>query len=121
MTQEQAGGLVLEFGITDRLRKAREHAGYANQKAFAELTGISRGTIANYENPEWKTRKSYILTQWALATGVDLHWLETGEGGPGGPDGEPAPDTKDPGNGDKLARLTAQKRSRAVTRRYLAA
>lgn len=107
MTQEQAGGLVLEFGITDRLRKAREHAGYASQKAFAELTGISRGTIGNYESPEWTTRKPYILEEWARATGVSVEWLRTGNGRPSGPtpDGGEAADAA-------LARLRAKKRSR---------
>lgn len=120
MSQEQAGGLVLEFGITDRLRKAREHVG-CDQKAFARLTGISRGTIGNYENPEWRTRKPYILAQWAMASGVDPHWLETGEGSPEPDPGESATDTNAADKSEKLARLTARKRDRAVTRRYLAA
>lgn len=104
MTQEQAGGLTLEFGIADRLRKAREHIG-ADQKQFAVLTGISRGTIGNYENPSYQTRKSYVIREWAMATGVNPDWLETGAGsssttpGPGGPDG-----------GEKLAKYTARKR-----------
>lgn len=107
MTQEQAGGLILEFGLTDRLRKAREHVG-CDQKAFADLTGISRGTIGNYEKPEWKTRKPYILTQWAMATGVDPEWLRTGEGQPmrPDPDGEPEDDRE-----AALAKLAGRKRS----------
>lgn len=122
MTQEQAGGLVLEFGITDRLRKAREHVG-CDQKAFAALTGISRGTIGNYENPEWKTRKSYVLREWAMATGVNLHWLKTGEGHPTTPDpeGEPVGDDREAA----LAKLGRSKRGRRgvppSTHRYIAA
>jgi transcriptional regulator with XRE-family HTH domain len=114
MTQEQAGGVVLEFGIADRLRKAREHIG-AGSAEFAELTGISRGTIAHYESPEWRTRKGYIVAQWAMATGVSVEWLQngTGEAAPTPGPGKSAPD---------LARLTAAKRSRArggdATRAY---
>lgn len=119
MTQEPAGGLVPEFTIADRLRKAREHIG-VDQKAFAALTGISRGTIGNYENPEYRTRKSYVLTEWSMATGVSLEWLKTGESDPtsGGPDGEP-----DPGDDREaaLARLAAKKSRHAdgvPTHRY---
>jgi transcriptional regulator with XRE-family HTH domain len=114
MTQEQAGGVVLEFGIADRLRKAREHIG-AGPSAFAELTGISRGTIGNYENPAYHTRKGYIVSQWAMATGVSVEWLQNGVEAPApnpGP-GKPSAD---------LDKLTAAKRARSrgdsVTRAY---
>lgn len=122
MTQEQTGGVVLEFGIADRLRKAREHIG-AGPSAFAELTGISRGTISNYEDDAYRTRKTYILAQWAMATGVSPEWLVTGAGsasGPGGPDGA-LPATP----GTALEQRAAQKRARhaepGATPRYQAA
>lgn len=118
MTQEQAGGLALEFTVADRLRKAREHIG-CDQKQFAALTGISRGTIRNYESADHKTRKPYIVAQWALATGVSQQWLESGAGQPANPDG---PSGTDGAPEDKLARLTARKRGSAggdaVTRAY---
>lgn len=106
MTEEQTGGLVLEFGIADRLRKAREHIG-CDQKEFAVLTGISRGTIRNYESTGYQTRKPYILSQWAMATGVSQRWLETGEGSPGTP-----PGGRRPASDDALAQLASRKRSR---------
>ena len=68
------------FTIGDRLRKAREGLGL-DRGQFAELTGISRGTIWNYETGKTKPRRTY-LRLWAMATGVDLEWLRTGDAPP---------------------------------------
>ncbi|WP_460836598.1 helix-turn-helix domain-containing protein [Nocardioides marmoraquaticus] len=78
MTTQPARGLVPEFTLGDRLRKAREHAGY-EQGPFAALLGVSRGTVSNYER-ELGTRgpKPIVLDQWAAKTGVSLQWLTTG-------------------------------------------
>lgn len=104
----------------DRLKKARGRTGMT-AKEFAAAIGVSEKTITNAEGDKVAVR-AITLNAWALATGVDRHWLETGEGTPGGPDGgQPVTDTPSGGSGEKLARLTAKKRSRAVTRRYLAA
>lgn len=68
--------MVPEFTIHDRLRKAREFAGL-EQAELAERMGVSRGTIGNNEAGKVSVRPITIKA-WALATGVDAHWLETG-------------------------------------------
>lgn len=117
MTQEQAGGLAPEFTIADRLRLARELKRYT-QDELAALIDSTRSTIRNYENRDYLSkRKAIVLKRWSLATEVSLEWLETGggAGSPGGPDGGGV-------DGTALAKLTAQRRSRAqgspATRAY---
>lgn len=63
--------------LTIRLTVAREDAGYT-QPGLAEAIGASRGTVSNYERGTVVPRRSTLIL-WAMATGVDLHWLETGE------------------------------------------
>lgn len=78
-------GLVPEFTIGDRLRKARETAGM-DQGELAEAMGVSRRTVSNNESGHVKPRV-IVIRAWALATGVSVEWLESGkvpEGG--GPD-----------------------------------
>ena len=74
---EAAGPLVLEFDIGDRLRKAREHRKLSQLK-FGEAISVHRNTIVRYENGEAEPGRN-LLIMWALATGVSLKWLETGE------------------------------------------
>lgn len=66
----------------DRLRKARTLTGMTTRE-FAKAIGVSQATITNAENDHTKVRKITIYA-WALATGVDRGWLETGET-PAGP------------------------------------
>lgn len=70
-------GVVPEWTLKDRLRKAREHAGLT-QDAMARRAHLSRRTIASYElgetTPGWPA-----LCVWAMSTGVMLEWLEHGE------------------------------------------
>lgn len=69
---------VPEWTIGDRLRKARESCGLDT----AELAGAmqtSRATVYNYESGATTRLKPYIVKSWALATGVPLDWLQTGE------------------------------------------
>lgn len=70
-----------QFTIGDRLRKARTQLGPdMDAAAFADLIGVSRGTITNYElekTPAEKMRP-IVLNAWALATGVDVEWIRTG-------------------------------------------
>ncbi|MFW0790087.1 helix-turn-helix domain-containing protein [Gordonia sp. CPCC 205333] len=63
--------------LTIRLSTARDDAGLS-QPGLAEAIGTSRGTVSNYERGTVKPRRSTLIL-WAMATGVDLHWLETGE------------------------------------------
>lgn len=90
MSTQAHGGRVHEFGIADRLRVAREDAGY-DQRRFEEVTGISRGTISNYERGITRPRRLQ-LAAWALATGFNRDWLETGMASSGGDDGYAAGD-----------------------------
>lgn len=69
-------GLVPEWSMADRLRKARELTGL-DQTEFADEIGVSRGTVSRYERGE-ATAKRPILTVWAMRTGVPLTWLTTG-------------------------------------------
>jgi transcriptional regulator with XRE-family HTH domain len=63
--------------LADRLRKARELTGL-DQGAFAELAGISRTTVTNYEHGKRAPRRLY-LRAWAEAAHVDVAWLSTGQ------------------------------------------
>lgn len=76
-TQPVAGGAIPEIQLHHRLRIAREFAGL-EQTVFAERTGISRATISAAENGHRAPQKSTVKL-WALATGVSVEWLETGE------------------------------------------
>ncbi|MDR3069633.1 MAG: helix-turn-helix domain-containing protein [Propionibacteriaceae bacterium] len=69
-------GRIYEFGLSDRLRAARESAGF-DMRSFETLTGISKGSIYNYEAGKTRPRRPQILA-WAMATGFDAYWLETG-------------------------------------------
>lgn len=81
-------GRIPAWSLTDRLRKAREDTGLSQQD-FADELGISRNSVGNYEAGRTSPRR-LVLQAWALATGVDLHWLETGEQPhPERPGGEP--------------------------------
>ena len=77
MLLTQAPGIVPQFTQSDRLRKAREVTGL-DQGQFAEVAGISRQTVSNYESGAREPRGLY-LRAWAEASGVNLLWLETGE------------------------------------------
>ncbi|WP_423132937.1 helix-turn-helix domain-containing protein [Gordonia malaquae] len=57
------------------------------QSEFGAQTEISRRTIFNYETEATRPRP-LILKMWALASGVDSHWLETGHAP--SPDGDGA-------------------------------
>ena len=77
-------GAVPTWTVADRLRKAREHAGL-DQTELADLVGISRNTISNYERGQTAPKRPVLLA-WSLATGVPRAWLETGaEPDPQGP------------------------------------
>lgn len=75
-------GRVPQFGLADRLRRARLDAGL-EQTQLAELLATSRTTIVKYEAGQFPgerlrahlTRK---VLQWATVTGVDFEWLMTG-------------------------------------------
>jgi transcriptional regulator with XRE-family HTH domain len=77
-TQETATGIhVPVWTIGDRLRKAREDRGLT-QPELADLIGVSRSTVGNYEVGQTTRHMPIVLRGWAEATGVPLTWLTTG-------------------------------------------
>lgn len=50
-------------------------------RPFANLLGVGVNTVTNYEleNTPPDRMKPVILNAWALATGVPVDWLKTGE------------------------------------------
>lgn len=79
-TEIQKSGSSWEWTITDRLKKAREITGL-DQKDFAKLIGVSRGTVSNYERGI-ENHKKPVLLSWAQFSGVSLEWLMTGKDAP---------------------------------------
>lgn len=77
-TKEPAGarGRIYEFGVKDRVRVARESAGY-DQEELAQEAGLSRATISNYERGNTERKSGLLLI--AMATGFDRDWLRTGK------------------------------------------
>lgn len=73
----RTGGVVPEINIGTRVLIARTHAGLEQQE-LSDLTGLSRGTIGNYEKGRVKPRRAGLISI-SFATGVDLGWLETGK------------------------------------------
>lgn len=79
-------GDIPPIELPQRLLLARAYADL-NQSELAGLMGVSRKTIANAEGGA-KTPLAMTIRAWAYATGVDAHWLETGEAPTGNdPDG----------------------------------
>lgn len=77
MSEMPQMGVIPQFTVGDRLRKARELTGM-DRNEFADRIGVSRNTIGNYESERVAPRR-IVLNAWALATGVPLAWLQTGE------------------------------------------
>lgn len=76
MKPQLVPGIVPEFELKDRLRKAREITGMT-QDEFAERAGISRATVGNAESGRKVPHKATIRL-WSQETGVSLHWLLNG-------------------------------------------
>lgn len=83
MTSAYNQGQVPEIQVKHRLRIAREYAGL-DQGQLAELIGVSRNTISNAETGSVVARK-IVVNAWALACGVPVDWIWTGEGPATGP------------------------------------
>lgn len=69
--------LIPQWTLADRLQKARATAGL-DQTELARRAGLSRQTVSNYERGTVTPRRSGLIV-WALATGVPLEWLVSGE------------------------------------------
>jgi transcriptional regulator with XRE-family HTH domain len=86
MTVQTSGGLIPEFVVGDRLRKARELTGLT-QLQFADEVGVTRNTISAWEASDTLPRP-ILLKAWAMRTGVSYDWLATGiDTGPTAPGG----------------------------------
>jgi len=73
----ELAGEIPDWLPHDRLEKARRHRGL-NQDELAERLGMSRRTVSSYEAGVREPKRPIIIA-WAMATGVNLRWLETGE------------------------------------------
>lgn len=86
MTQNVSTGVVPEWTMGDRLRKARSLTGQTTRQ-FAATLGVSQVTVTSAENDSRRVR-TITLRAWAMATGVPVEWLEDGTVPPdNGPDG----------------------------------
>ena len=104
MTLNPSPDMGNPFHKGDRIRKARELAGYKDISSFADMTGLDRGSLGKYEATGDVPRRSTIKTI-AMATGVRSEWLETGTGPIfGGPSGS------GPGNSQQQLRSDHSRR-----------
>jgi transcriptional regulator with XRE-family HTH domain len=62
------------FTVADRLRKARESAGF-EQAALARVLGVAKNTVSNYERGAVQPKRAVVMA-WAMATDTALDWLE---------------------------------------------
>lgn len=85
MTAAFDRGNIPPIETRHRLRIAREYAGY-DQNQLAAAIGVGRNTVSNAENGKFGVRK-IVLNAWAMACGVPVTWLETGEQPGDRPDG----------------------------------
>lgn len=74
-----AENIVPQWTQSDRLVKARHVAGL-NQKELADRLDISERTVKRYEAGEAPTKRTVVVA-WALACGVSVRWLATGQEG----------------------------------------
>lgn len=85
MSTQTQGGFIPKLTLGWRLQMA---LGNMSVQAMADQLGVSRASCARWMHDRGTApRRAYIL-QWAMATGTDPVWLETGKdpqpGGPGG-------------------------------------
>ena len=87
MSQQKNERVIPELTLGWRLRMARATTGMGVRE-FAERIGVSHGTVTSAELDKREVR-SITIKMWALATGVDLGWLETGRPADSGDDNGP--------------------------------
>ena len=66
-------GRVPAWSLGDRLRKAREIAGFTQQE-LADQIGVARASVVNYETGRTEPNRP-VLFSWATACQVDFGWL----------------------------------------------
>lgn len=74
----QVTGVIPPISQGKRLEIAREYAGLS-QVELATRMGVSPGTVNRSERGLSRPRRSALIL-WAMATGVDLQWIENGYG-----------------------------------------
>lgn len=80
-TSINGAGIVPNWTVADRARKAREYADLT-QGELADQLGMARTSLARVEQGKAEPRRTTLIGI-SFATGVSLEWLETGET-PGG-------------------------------------
>jgi len=81
MSEQPSVGVIPEFTVGERLRKAREVIGL-DQDQLGDEIAMSRNSVSNYETGATTHLKPIYLRAWALRTGVPLSWLVTGIANP---------------------------------------
>lgn len=71
----QTHGSVPELTLGWRLQMA---LGDMKVQDMADALGVSRATAGRWMHDKGAAPKRAYILQWALATGVDADWLETG-------------------------------------------
>ena len=64
-----------------RIRSARELAGFTNQGDFARAVGCSQSTLSEIENGETKLPSAKVLQKMAEVLGKSERWIIYGEDG----------------------------------------
>lgn len=75
-TGTQHGGVIPEFDLTDRMRKALRHRGQT-AVGIAEYLGVTRDAVGKWLNGS-RRPSAQTLRLWAIYTGVDYDWLKDG-------------------------------------------
>jgi transcriptional regulator with XRE-family HTH domain len=73
-------GVVPDWTRGDRLRKSLDVAGLTAVD-MAEVQDVTPSTISRWLRDKSPMRRSHLML-WAIATGVDQAWLETGTAAP---------------------------------------
>lgn len=77
------GSNLPKMALQQRLKLAREYAGFKTPKSFAEAAGISNTTYHQYESGRSKSpRSNEALEKLAKAAHVNFEWLKYGTGNP---------------------------------------
>ena len=64
-----------------RIKLARENAGYLNQGEFAKLVGLKQSTLSEIESGETKLPNAKAALLMCELTGVTLRWIIYGDDG----------------------------------------
>lgn len=77
VSTQTVAGLIPQWTLGDRMKKAREHAGLS-QSALSATAGIGRTAIVSYETDKIEPPRPAMLA-WSMATGVPYEWICHGD------------------------------------------